>query len=141
MNARARPHVHHLIGGADRVLIVLDHDHRIAQIAQPQQAGQQSGIVALMQANRRLIQHIHHPHQPRADLRGQPDALRFAAGQRIGAALQTQIIQPTLTRKFSRSLISLTILAAISPRRPGSVSCREKFPGDADGRATISGTL
>ncbi len=51
VHARARPHVHHLIGGADRVLVVLDHDHGIAEIAQPQQTGQQAGVVALVQAD------------------------------------------------------------------------------------------
>jgi hypothetical protein len=38
-------------------------------------------IVPLVQTDRRLIQHIEHSDQPGADLGGQPDPLRLAAGQ------------------------------------------------------------
>ncbi len=72
---------------------MLDHDHGIAEVAQPLQGFQQPRIVALVQADRGLVQHIEHAGQPRADLRGQPDALAFAAGQRAGGARQRQVIQ------------------------------------------------
>lgn len=51
MNPRAWSHIHDLIGAADRFFVMLDHDHGIAQIAQPPQAGQQPGVIALVQAN------------------------------------------------------------------------------------------
>ena len=58
---------------------MLDHQHRIAQIPQARQGHQQAVIVALVQADRRLVEHIEHPGQARADLAGQSDALTFAA--------------------------------------------------------------
>jgi hypothetical protein len=46
---------------------------------------EQARVVALVQADRGLVEHVHHADQAGADLAGQADALRLAAGQRIGA--------------------------------------------------------
>ena len=54
---------------------------------------QQAGVVALVQADRRLVQHIEHAGQARADLAGQADALALAAGQGAGAARQVQVVE------------------------------------------------
>ncbi len=54
---------------------------------------QQALIVALMQADRRLIQYVGDALQAGADLRRQPDALRLAAGQGVGGAVQSQVLQ------------------------------------------------
>ena len=84
--ARARPRlradVHDPVRRRDRVLVVLHDDHRVAQVAQPQQRLDQPVVVPLVQARRRLVQHVQHPGQARADLRREPDPLRLAAGQR-----------------------------------------------------------
>ncbi len=40
---------------------------------------QQAVVVALVQADGGFVEDVHDAGQPRADLRGQPDALRFAA--------------------------------------------------------------
>jgi hypothetical protein len=54
---------------------VLDDDHAVAQVAQALQRFDQARVVALVQADGRLVQHIHDAGQPRADLRSQADAL------------------------------------------------------------------
>jgi hypothetical protein len=59
-----------VIGHANRVFVVLDHDHRVAEIAQPRKCAEQTFVVALMQTDRRFIEHIHHAHESRADLAG-----------------------------------------------------------------------
>src|SRR3546814_1572204 len=41
MHARARPHVDDIVGGADRVLVMLHDKHRVAQVAKPLQRFQQ----------------------------------------------------------------------------------------------------
>jgi hypothetical protein len=56
MDARAKAHVDHVIGSADGILVMLDHDVGIAKIAQPLERDDQAIIVALVQADRRLIQ-------------------------------------------------------------------------------------
>ena len=81
LDARPRPKVDQMVGRAHRVFVVLDDDHRIAQLGEPAQGRQQSIIVARVQADRRLVENIEDTHQPRADLAGQADSLRFAPGR------------------------------------------------------------
>ena len=75
MHAGAGPHVDAMVGGADHVLVVLDHQHAVAQVAQVFQGGDQAVVVALVQADAGLVEHVHHAGQARANLRGQADAL------------------------------------------------------------------
>ena len=77
----------------DGLLVVFDHDQRVAEVAQMVQRLDQAFVVALVQADRRFVKHIHDADQSRADLRGQTDALRLAAGERLGGAGQRQIVQ------------------------------------------------
>ena len=78
---------------ADRFLVVFDHQHGVAEVAQVLERAQQSLVVALVQADRRLVEDVHDAGQARAHLAGEPDALRFAAGQRLGAAIQRQVVE------------------------------------------------
>ncbi len=93
MNARARADVQHIVGQADRILVMLHHDHRVAEVAQAGEGAEQAFVVALVQADGRLVEHVHHADQAGADLAGQADALRLATGQGVGLALQGQVIQ------------------------------------------------
>ncbi len=99
VHAGARADVDDVVGQPDRVFVVFHHDHGIAQIAQPRQRAEQAFVVALVQADGWLVQHIHHADQAGADLAGQPDALGFAAGERIGLAVQGQVIQPDIDQE------------------------------------------
>lgn len=69
------------VGMRDGVEIVLDDDERVAEVAQPHQGVDEPAVVALMKADGRFVEHVEHPDQTRADLRGQPDALRLTTGQ------------------------------------------------------------
>ena len=100
VDAGAGPDVEHVVGGADGVLVVLDHDHGIAEIAQPLERFQQPRIVALVQPDRRLVEHVEHAGEPRADLRGEPDALALAAGERARGARQREIFEPDVDQEF-----------------------------------------
>ena len=93
VHAGAGADVDDVVGRADRVLVVLDHDHRVAEIAQAIERAEQALVVALVQADRRLVEHVHDADEAGADLAGEADALRFAAGQRIGAAIERQVIE------------------------------------------------
>ena len=63
----------------DRVLVVLDDEHGVAEVAQAVQRLDEAVVVALVQADGRLVEHVEHADEARADLRGQADALRLAA--------------------------------------------------------------
>jgi hypothetical protein len=71
---------------------VLDDQHAVAQVAQARQRRQQPRVVALVQADRRFVQDVEDADQRAADLRGQPDALRFAARKRRGRAVERQVV-------------------------------------------------
>ena len=86
--------VDQVIGGADRFFVVLDHDHRVAEIAQPHQRREQPRVVALVQPDARLVEDVEHAHEARPDLRGETNALRLAARQRFRAAIQRQVLEP-----------------------------------------------
>ena len=84
--AGARADVDHPVGGADRLLVVLDDDQGVAEVLEPDQRLDQPLVVALVEADRRLVEDVEDADQAGADLGGQPDALRLAAGQRAARA-------------------------------------------------------
>ena len=100
MDAGAGADVEHMIGGADGVLVVLDHDHGVAEVAQALERFEQARIVALVQADRGLVEHVEHAGEAGADLRGEADALALAAGQRAGGAAEREIIEPDIDQEF-----------------------------------------
>src|SRR5690606_34293174 len=88
MRAGTGTNVHDVIRGADRVLIMLDDDHGVAEIAQSIERHKQALVVALMQADRGLIKDIHDADQTGADLAGKTNTLRLTAGKGIGLAIE-----------------------------------------------------
>ena len=88
-----------MVGGEDRLLVVLDHQHRIAEVAQAAQALQQAGVVALVQADAGFVQHVEHARQPRADLAGQTDALALAARQAAGVTRKVQVVEADIDQE------------------------------------------
>ena len=91
--ARAGAQVHHVVGAANRFFVVLDDEHGVAQVAQMFERGDQAIVVARVQADGRLVEHVEHAAQARADLRRQANALRFAAGKRGGGAVQAEVAE------------------------------------------------
>ena len=97
--AGARPEIDEVVGGANRLLVVLDDEHGVAEIAKPAQRREQTPVVALVQPDRRLVEHVQHAGELRSDLRRQPDALAFAARQRGRAAPERQIADADVDQK------------------------------------------
>ena len=88
-----------VVGRPHRVFVVLDDDHRVAQVAQPGQGGQQAVVVARVQADRRLVEDVQHADQPAADLAGQADALHLAAGERRRGAVEREVVQADVAQE------------------------------------------
>ena len=97
--ARARAHVHDPVGGPHRFFVVLDDDQRVAQVAQPLERADEALVVALVQADARLVQDVQHAGQPRADLGRQSNALRLATRERGRRPTQRQIVEPDVDQK------------------------------------------
>ena len=92
--AGAGAEVDDVVGGADRALVVLDHDHRVAEVAQPRERADQLLVVALVEADRGLVEDVEDADQAGADLGREPDPLRLAARERGRRALQRQVADP-----------------------------------------------
>ena len=131
---RLRAEVDDPVGGAHHRLVVLDDEHGVAEVAQALERGDQAVVVRRVQADGRLVADVEHAHQRGADLRGQADALRLAAGEGAGAPVQRQVIDADVARGTSAATaISLRICVAIvisrsvsgvfGPRRRSVHSC------------------
>ena len=59
----------------------------------------QTGRVARVQANGRLVQHIERTHQPRTQRRGELNALRLAAGERRGKSVERDVFEADRIQK------------------------------------------
>ena len=76
-----------MIRSTDGVFVMLHHHQRVAFVAEQMQSVEQNLVVARMQANGGLVQHIAHTLQVAAQLRRQTNALRFATTQGWGATV------------------------------------------------------
>ena len=84
--------VDEVIAGSHERFIVLDDDDRVSLLLQIAQGGDEPVVVARMKADRRLIEQIEDAHEPGADSGGQPHALPLAAAERVGGAVERQIV-------------------------------------------------
>ena len=66
--AGAGADVDHVVGDPDRLLVVLDDEHGVAEVAQADERLDEAAVVALVQADRRLVEHVEHADQAAADL-------------------------------------------------------------------------
>ena len=98
--SRAGTQVDDVIGLLDGFGVVLHHQHRVAHVAELLERVEKPAVVARMEADRGLVEHIEHAAQLGADLRGQPYALRLSARQRGRRALQAQVVQPHRREKL-----------------------------------------
>ena len=89
--AGAGAEVDEVVGGAHRALVVLDDDHRVAEVAEAVEGRDQLLVVALVQPDRGLVEDVHDADQAGADLGREPDPLRLAAGERARRAGQREV--------------------------------------------------
>jgi len=102
--AGAGADVDHPVGAAYRVLVVFDDNQRVAEIAQVVQGFDEAFVVTLVQADGRLVEHVHDADQAGADLRGESDALRFSAGQGGGRAREGQVVEADVVQEAESGL-------------------------------------
>ena len=80
-----------MLRGPDHVLVVLDHEHRVPEVAERPEGLDQFPVVALVEPDGGLVEDVQDAHQVRADLGGEPDPLRFPAGERPGIPGEREI--------------------------------------------------
>ena len=60
--------------------------HAVAEIAQAAQRRDEARVVARVQADARLVEHVHHARELAPELAREADALRLAAAESVGPA-------------------------------------------------------
>src|SRR5215469_15486118 len=88
---RSGSEIHHIIRPPDGLLVVLYDKHGVAQIAQILERIQQASVIAMMQSDRRFVEHIEHTTQFRSDLRRQTNPLSLAARERRRRSRQRDV--------------------------------------------------
>src|SRR5215208_7218154 len=91
--------IDHVIGGANGFLVMFDDHDGVAEIAQPRERGQQLAVVALMQADRRLVEDVQDAREICTDLCGQPNALALTTRERGCAAVECEISDTDVIEK------------------------------------------
>jgi hypothetical protein len=92
-HTRSRPEVDQVIRAADRLLVVLDDDHGVADVAHAQQRVEKPAVVALVQPDRGLVQDVDHAGEGGAHLARQPDALGLAPREGRSRAVEGQVAE------------------------------------------------
>ncbi len=98
---------------------MLHHDHRVAQIAELSESGKEPRVVALVESDGRLVQDVQHAHEARAYLRGEPDALRLAARERLRRSAEREVVEPHVHQKTEPVAYFLEDRAGDSRVEPG----------------------
>ena len=60
VDAGAGAHVDDMVGVADRVLVMLDDEHGVAEVAQALEGFEQAVVVLLVEADRGLVEDVEH---------------------------------------------------------------------------------
>ena len=97
--AGSRSEVEQLIGAADNIMVVLNDEQRVAEVAQLVQGADQACVVARVEADGRFVEDVEHTAQTAANLAGEADALRFATGECRRSAADGEILQPDFDQK------------------------------------------
>jgi len=88
-----------VVGAADGVFVVLHHHQGVAALAELVQGIEQQGVVTRVQADGGFVQHVAHALQVAAQLRGQADALGFAAAEGGRAPVEGEVAQAHVFQK------------------------------------------
>jgi hypothetical protein len=100
MHARAGAEIDDVIGTAHGFLIVFDDNERVPARAKLSERGEELFIVARMQTDGRFVENVEHAAEVGTQLRREPDALRFAAGQRRDGTMKMQIAESDFSEEF-----------------------------------------
>src|SRR5262245_59062454 len=79
VDAGPRTHLHNMICGPNSLLIMLNDNNGVTDVAQTLECRDHLYVVLRMKSDARLVEDIQHSHPSRTDLCGQPDPLGFTA--------------------------------------------------------------
>src|SRR5258708_38029969 len=99
--ARACPgaEIDDIVGGPDRILVMLYHDHRVSQVPEMHQRLNEAGVFSLGESNAWFVQDVKHPRKSRSDLGTESNTLGFSARKSSAFAIWGKIAETSLFHK------------------------------------------
>jgi hypothetical protein len=104
VNAGGGTEVDDAVGARHELVVVLDHEQRVALGAQGLERVDQAVVVAGVQADARLVEHVEHAGEVGAELGGEADALGLAAGERLGGAVEREVAEADMVEELQALL-------------------------------------
>ncbi len=101
VHAGARTHVDDEVGRAHGVFVVFDDQDRVATVTQALERADEPVVVARVQADARFVQDVERARESRTELCRETDTLGFAAGERVGAAIERELKRDRLVAKYA----------------------------------------
>ncbi len=80
-----------MVGRANRVCVVLDHEDRASGVGERAEIPEEAARVAWMKTDRRLVEHVERTGQAGTELGCQPKPLHLATGQGRPVAIERQV--------------------------------------------------
>ena len=97
--ARPETQIDDVVGDFDHVGVVLDHDDGVALIPKLPKNRDEPLVVARVQPDGRLVEHVQRADERRPQRRREVDPLRFAARERGRQAIQREVVEPDVAQK------------------------------------------
>ena len=96
---RSGPHVQDMVCREDRLLVMLDDDDGVPQIAEPPERVKQAVVIALVEADARFVENVEDTGKPRADLGGQTDPLGLSTRECAAFTAERQVTESHLDKE------------------------------------------
>ena len=107
VDSGAGAHVDDMVGVADRVLVMLDDQHGVAEAAEALERFEQAVVVLLVEADRGLVEDVEDAREAGADLR-LARRMRWLSPPREGAAgaVEVEVVEPDIVEE-AEALVDL----------------------------------
>ena len=126
------------VGQGDHRFVMLDDHDRVALVAKPLERREEPPVVAGVQPDGGLVQHVGHAGESVADLSRESDALRLPARQRRRTTIERQVPQADIAEEAEaviaglaavdgddlRAQIEATVRVTRQPSAPGTRNLR-----------------
>ena len=99
MSACIGTNVNDIVGSTHDFLVVFNHDDGIAKRLQVFKHVDETLCVAAMESDAGFVEDVERTHKRGPQLSGEVDALAFTAAERVGGAVQGEIVQPDLEQE------------------------------------------
>ena len=91
--ARAGAEIDEMVGGPHHGFVVLDHDDRVARVAEIPEDAEELLRIRGVEAHGRLVEDVRHAAQPARRLSGQAEAPRVASREGVGGAIEGEMVE------------------------------------------------